>query len=43
MMDLLFSLWNRQAIVGILVAIATIATILTLAMPLLQTDALARG
>src|SRR6202167_3707560 len=42
MMDLLFSLWNRQAIVGILVAIATIATILTLAMPLLQTDALAR-
>jgi tight adherence protein C len=42
MTDLLFSVWNRQAIVSILVAIATIATILTLAMPLLQTDALAR-
>jgi tight adherence protein C len=42
MTDLLFSLWNRQAILSILVAIATFATILTLAMPLLQTDALAR-
>ncbi len=42
MTDLLFSLWNRQAMLSILVAIATVATILTLAMPLLQTDALAR-
>lgn len=42
MTDLLYGLWNRQAILSILVAIATVATILTLAMPLLQTDALAR-
>ncbi|MFZ0557803.1 MAG: type II secretion system F family protein [Methylovirgula sp.] len=42
MTDLLLSLWNRQAILSILVAIATAATILTLAMPLLQTDVLAR-
>ncbi|MGH6818897.1 MAG: type II secretion system F family protein [Methylovirgula sp.] len=42
MIDLFSSLWNRQAILSILVAIATAATILTLAMPLLQTDALAR-
>ncbi len=42
MMDLLLSLWNRQAMLSILVAIATAATILTLVMPLLQTDALAR-
>jgi tight adherence protein C len=42
MIDFLFSLWNRQAILSILVAIATMATILTLCMPLLQTDSLAR-
>jgi tight adherence protein C len=42
MIDLIYELLNRQAILGILVAIATIATILTLAMPLLQTDALGR-
>jgi tight adherence protein C len=42
MMDLLLSLWNRQAMLSIFVAIATAATILTLAMPLLQTDTLAR-
>ncbi len=42
MTDLILSLWNRQAILSILVAIATAATILTLAMPLLQTDTLAR-
>ncbi len=41
-MDLLLSLWNRQAILGILVAVATMATIITLSMPLLQTDTLAR-
>lgn len=33
---------DRQVILGALVAIATAATILTLAMPLLQTDTLAR-
>jgi tight adherence protein C len=42
MIDLIYELLNRQAILSILVAIATIATILTLAMPLLQTDALGR-
>jgi tight adherence protein C len=42
MTDFLFSLWNRQAILSIVVAIATMATILTLCMPLLQTDSLAR-
>jgi len=42
MTDLIYGLLNRQAILSILVAIATVATILTLAMPLLQTDALAR-
>lgn len=42
MMDLLYALWNRQVILSTLVAIATVATILTLAMPLLQTDTLAR-
>lgn len=35
-------LLDRQVILGILVAIATFATIVTLAMPLLQTDTLAR-
>ena len=35
-------LLNRQAILTVLVAIATMATILTLAMPLLQTDRLGR-
>jgi tight adherence protein C len=45
MTDLLSGLsgiWNRQALLTVLVAIATMVTILTLAMPLLQTDALAR-
>ncbi len=42
MTDLLYALWNRQVILSTLVAIATVATILTLAMPLLQTDTLAR-
>jgi tight adherence protein C len=42
MMDLLYALWNRQVILSTLVAIATVATILTLAMPLLQTDTLVR-
>ncbi len=35
-------LLDRQFILGLLVAVATVATILTLAMPLLQTDTLAR-
>jgi tight adherence protein C len=35
-------LLDRQLILEVLVAVATIATILTLAMPLLQTDTLAR-
>jgi tight adherence protein C len=42
MTDLLYALWNRQVILSTLVAIATVATILTLAMPLLQTDVFAR-
>jgi tight adherence protein C len=42
MMDLLYAFWNWQVILSTLVAIATVATILTLAMPLLQTDTLAR-
>jgi tight adherence protein C len=42
MTDFLFSLWDRQAILSILVAIAAMATILTLGMPLLQTDSFAR-
>jgi len=35
-------LLDRQFLLGLLVAIATVATILTLAMPLLQTDTLAK-
>jgi len=35
-------LLDRQVILGILVAVATMATILTVAMPLLQTDTLGR-
>src|ERR1700683_1813745 len=35
-------LLDRQFMLSLLVAIATIATILTLAMPLLQTDSLGR-
>jgi tight adherence protein C len=42
MIDLISSFWNQQAILSILVAIATVATILTLAAPLLQTDTLER-
>ncbi|HLH10733.1 MAG TPA: type II secretion system F family protein [Methylovirgula sp.] len=42
MIDLLYSLLDRRVLLGLLVAIATVATILTLAMPLLQTDTLAR-
>jgi tight adherence protein C len=38
----LTALLDRQVILGLLVAIATMATIVTLAMPLLQTDTLAR-
>jgi tight adherence protein C len=42
MMEFFFSLLDKQIILSILVAIATFATIITLAMPLLQTDELAR-
>ncbi len=38
----LAALLDRQMILGMLVAIATVATIITLAMPLLQTDKLER-
>ncbi len=42
MIEVVYGLLNRQTILAMLVAIATVATILTLAMPLLQTDILAR-
>jgi tight adherence protein C len=43
MMDAIIQkFFDRQLILGVLVAVATIATILTLAMPLLQPDTLAR-
>ncbi|MHB8884878.1 MAG: type II secretion system F family protein [Methylovirgula sp.] len=42
MTSLINVMLDRQFVLGLLVAIATIATILTLAMPLLQTDMLAR-
>jgi tight adherence protein C len=42
MIDLIYSFLNRRFILSLLAAIATVATILTIAMPLLQTDALAR-
>ena len=42
MYDLLQLLINRQAIMAILVAVATFATILTVAIPLLETDKLGR-
>jgi len=42
MTDLLSALLDRQVVLGILVAIATVATILTIAMPLLQFDTLER-
>ncbi|MGB8277457.1 MAG: type II secretion system F family protein [Methylovirgula sp.] len=38
----LTAILDRQVLLGLLVAIATFATIITLAMPLLQTDMLAR-
>jgi tight adherence protein C len=42
MYDLLQLLINRQAIMAVLVAVATFATILTVAIPLLETDKLGR-
>jgi tight adherence protein C len=42
MMEFFFSLLDKQIILSTLVAIATFATIITLTMPLLQTDQLAR-
>ncbi|QXX75734.1 type II secretion system F family protein [Methylovirgula sp. HY1] len=42
MTSLITAMLDRQFLLGLLVAIATMATILTLAMPLLQTDKLAR-
>jgi tight adherence protein C len=41
-MNFLIALLDRQVLLGLLVAIATFATIVTIAMPLLQTDSLAR-
>ena len=43
MFDLIFSkLTDGQFMFGVMVAIATAATILTVAMPLLETDTLSR-
>lgn len=41
-MNFLTALLDRQVLLGLLVAIATFATIVTIAMPLLQPDSLAR-
>lgn len=42
MIDFIYALFDRQTILSIFVAIATVATILTVAMPLMQTDVLGR-